>query len=59
MNDQEPPKIEFPCDYPIKILGEANGSFIEHILAVMDNHAPGFDRQKISVHPNIKTLQID
>jgi hypothetical protein len=54
VNEQEPPKIEFPCDYPIKILGEANGRFIEHILAVMDNYAPGFDRQKISVRDSSK-----
>jgi len=54
VNDQNAPKIEFPCDYPIKILGEANSSFVEHVLAVMDNYAPGFDRQKISVRDSSK-----
>lgn len=51
---QEPPKIEFPCDYPIKVLGEANSEFIEHVLAVMDRHAPGFDRNRVSVRDSSK-----
>ncbi|MBT6027959.1 MAG: DUF493 domain-containing protein, partial [Porticoccaceae bacterium] len=49
MTKQQPPKIEFPCDYPIKVLGEANTGFNEHVLAVMDRYAPGFDRQKVSI----------
>jgi len=52
--EQEPPKIEFPCDYPIKVLGEANSEFIEHVLAVMDRHAPGFDRNRVSVRDSSK-----
>ena len=52
--EQEPPKIEFPCDYPIKVLGEANSEFIEHVLAVMDQHAPGFDRNRVSVRDSSK-----
>ena len=54
MTETEPPKIEFPCDYPIKVLGEAHSSFNEHVLEVMDRHAPGFDRQKISVRDSSK-----
>ena len=54
MNDQEPPQIEFPCDYPIKVLGKAQSRFAEHVLAVMDQYAPGFDRQKISVRDSSK-----
>ena len=25
--EQEPPKIEFPCDYPIKVLGRHSDEF--------------------------------
>ena len=46
--DQEPPKIEFPCDYPIKILGRSVESFEETVLGVVERHAPGFDRSTIS-----------
>ncbi|MDE0746585.1 MAG: DUF493 domain-containing protein [Porticoccaceae bacterium] len=54
MTKQEPPKIEFPCDYPIKVLGQAHTSFNEHVLTVMDSHAPGFDRQKITIRDSSK-----
>jgi len=54
MTEKKQPKIEFPCDYPIKVLGEAHASFNEHVLAVMDKHAPGFDRQKISIRDSSK-----
>ena len=54
VNNQEPPKIEFPCDYPIKILGEADTLFHEHVLSVMDTYASGFDRSKVSVRDSSK-----
>ena len=54
VTEQEPPKIEFPCDYPIKVLGEADSRFNEHVLLVMDKYAPGFDRSNISVRDSSK-----
>lgn len=49
MSNQEPPKIKFPCDYPIKVMGEANSLFHQHVLATMDKYAEGFDRSKVSI----------
>lgn len=51
---EDAPKIEFPCDYPIKILGEAHPELHAHILHVMDIHAPGFDRSKITIRDSSK-----
>ena len=39
MSQPEPPKIEFPCDYPIKVLGRQSDSFRAVVLAVMRKHA--------------------
>ena len=44
MQEQEPPKIEFPCDYPIKVLGRDGDNFESVIYDVFERHAPGFDR---------------
>lgn len=41
--DQEPPLIEFPCDYPIKILGDAAEDFVEMVVAIVCKHATDFD----------------
>ena len=47
---QEPPKIEFPCPgYPIKVLGEAGDTLYSLVMGVMDEHAPGFDRERTTV----------
>ena len=54
MTEQTTPKIEFPCDYPIKVLGEAHGELRAHVLTVMETHASGFDRAKISIRDSSK-----
>jgi|TARA_B110000503_G_C6895995_1_gene308764 putative lipoic acid-binding regulatory protein len=48
------PLIEFPCDYPIKVLGSAVPELHQHVLQVMDTHAPGFDRSKIAIRDSSK-----
>jgi putative lipoic acid-binding regulatory protein len=48
MTQQEPPKIEFPCEnYPIKIMGETSAAFFEFVLATTETFAPNFDRKKV------------
>jgi uncharacterized protein len=46
---QEPtrdkPQIEFPCAYPIKVLGQHDEGFAACIFEVVQRHAPGFDQQ--------------
>ncbi|MEL7399124.1 MAG: DUF493 domain-containing protein [Pseudomonadota bacterium] len=47
---QEPPKIEFPCEnYPVKIMGDAGDQFHSFALEVMQRHAPGFDQSRITI----------
>ena len=48
MQEPEAPKIEFPCDYPIKVLGVSSDTFESVVLAVFECHAPGFNRQNIT-----------
>ncbi|RLQ21250.1 DUF493 family protein [Seongchinamella sediminis] len=54
MSEQEPPRIEFPCDYPIKVLGRRSDEFRGIILEVFERHAPGFDQQTITVKDSAK-----
>ena len=49
MTEPEAPRIEFPCAYPIKVMGEACVEFRDHVHQVMERHAPGFDRATITV----------
>ncbi len=51
---QEPPKIEFPCDYPIKVMGRQVDDFHAVVMEVFERHAPGFDRDGVSVRDSSK-----
>jgi hypothetical protein len=40
----EPPSlIEYPCDFPIKVMGKTQAGFAQTVLAVVQAHAPDFD----------------
>jgi putative lipoic acid-binding regulatory protein len=35
--------VEYPCDFPIKILGHTRAGFAQAILEIVRRHAPEFD----------------
>lgn len=47
MTSPEPPKIDFPCSYPIKVLGRNVDDFHPTVVAVVERHAPGIDLEAI------------
>ncbi|CEA06182.1 protein YbeD [Pseudomonas saudimassiliensis] len=51
MSDKTPdaPKIEFPCQYPIKIICSAGDGVVERVLAVVRQHDPALDASKLVV----------
>ena len=40
MSEDKKPEIEFPCQYPIKVLGDAHPELSQHVIDVMNRHAP-------------------
>ena len=51
---EEPPKIEFPCDYPIKVLGDAVPHFKQTVIEVVTVHSPTLDLRKITLRDSGK-----
>lgn len=41
--EQQPPKIEFPCAYPLKIVGSAAPDLKDYVLKVIKKHDPSHD----------------
>ena len=41
--------IEYPCDFPIKILGQTQAGFAQTVLEIVQRHAPDFDGGTISM----------
>lgn len=39
---QDVPKIEFPCDYPIRVLGIAAPDYQDFVVDVVKKHDPEF-----------------
>ncbi len=39
---EQPSLIEYPCDFPIKIMGKAQQDFTQIALAIVKYHAPDF-----------------
>jgi len=37
------PLADYPCDFPIKILGHTRAGFAQAILEIVRRHAPDFD----------------
>jgi putative lipoic acid-binding regulatory protein len=41
--------LEFPCDFPLKIMGEARDDFAAAIVEVVRQHAPDFDATRVEI----------
>jgi putative lipoic acid-binding regulatory protein len=46
---EQPSLIEYPCDFPIKIMGKSQQEFTQIALAIVKYHAPDFDDTSITV----------
>ena len=42
-SSQDPPKIEFPCSYPIKIIGHKVDDFEDSVLAAVELYTGPLD----------------
>lgn len=46
--------IEYPCDFPLKILGHAQAGFAQSVLAVVKRHVPDYDDATLVMKPSKK-----
>lgn len=49
MTEPTPPRVEFPCDYPLKVVGDGAADFRDVVVAIIRSHAPDLDESRISV----------
>ncbi len=45
----EPPKIEFPCRYPVKVMGVAGDEFRSATVSIFEKHAGVITETDISI----------
>ena len=41
--------LEFPCEFPLKIMGATQEGFAEEIVRVVQLHAPDFDATRLEM----------
>ncbi|MDH5479646.1 MAG: DUF493 domain-containing protein [Nitrosomonas sp.] len=51
---EETSLIEYPCDFPIKIMGKSEKSFAEVVVVIVKQHVPDFDDTTIQTRESKK-----
>lgn len=46
--------LKFPCDFPIKVMGQRQDGFAQAVLDVVLRHAPDFDAAAMAMRPSAK-----
>lgn len=46
--------LEFPCDFPLKIIGFQRSGYAQSILDVVKRHAPEYDGAAMEMRPSSK-----
>jgi hypothetical protein len=41
--------LEFPCDFPIKVMGQMQDGFAQSMLDIVLHHAPDFDATTVEM----------
>lgn len=48
------PEIEFPCDYPIKVIGKEHPDFRETTLGIISRYDSTLDKARVEVRSSTK-----
>ncbi len=48
----KPPTIEFPCDYPLRVLGVTQAMFVPEVLEVVAKHAAPVPESAVTLRPS-------
>ncbi|WP_090547142.1 DUF493 family protein [Paraburkholderia caballeronis] len=51
-NVQNESLIEYPCDFPIKVMGKAHPEFQDTIVTVIRTFDSGFDAESVETRPS-------
>ncbi|HTP94707.1 MAG TPA: DUF493 domain-containing protein [Burkholderiales bacterium] len=46
--------IEYPCDFPIKVMGQTQAGFAQAVVDIVRRHAPDFDPASVEMRSSKK-----
>ena len=44
--------LDYPCDFPLKIMGRKEGGFAKSVVTIVRRHAPDFDPATVETRPS-------
>lgn len=50
--DKQETLLEFPCDFPIKVMGKNSENFADEIKAIFINHFPQLNEDSFNLKPS-------
>lgn len=53
MSPNDETLLEFPCDFPVKVMGRASETFVATVIAIVQRHAPDFNAESVSVRASV------
>ena len=53
-DEEQPSLIEFPCDFPLIIIGLQQPGYAQSVLAIVQKHAPDYDGANMEMRPSSK-----
>ena len=54
MSEERTTLLEFPCEFPLKIMGSNEPHLITEVIAVVCGYAPDFDPNTVEMRPSSK-----
>jgi putative lipoic acid-binding regulatory protein len=58
MAEPEASLIEYPVDFPIKVMGKNAPGFAQAVTGIVLRHAPDFDPQTVEMRPSRKNTYL-
>jgi len=58
MADPQLSPIEYPVDFPIKVMGKNTAGFAQIVTAIVLRHAPDFDPASVEMRPSRKNTYL-
>lgn len=52
MSEERKELLQFPCAFPLKIMGAAEASFAQTVLEIVLRHDPAFDGATMEMRPS-------
>lgn len=60
LTDLSPPRLQFPCDYPVKVVARATPQLRSHLDAIVERHVGPLDlsqvAERVSAHNNFVSV---